>query len=120
MDSSSTSSTSSHSSSSSSDDDILYDMDEEATMFFQWGLVPWSAQDFFSSHEMEGGSGQSMDPTIGVQNVLATMHATPTLFKNLTNFIAIEFEELASFVVPNTINSYARSTCEDYLVTRRP
>jgi hypothetical protein len=68
----------------------------------------------------KGGSGQSMDPTIGVQNVLATMHATPTLFKNLTNFIAIEFEELASFVVPSTIISLASSTFEDYLMTRRP
>ncbi len=119
MDSSSSSSTSSHSSSSSSDD-ILYDMDEEATMLFQCELVAWSVQDFFNSHEMEGGSGQSMDPTIGVQNVLATMHATPTLFKNLTNFIAIEFEELASFVVPSTIISLASSTFEDYLMTRRP
>jgi hypothetical protein len=54
MDSSSSSSTSSHSSSSSSDD-ILYDMDEEATMLFQCELVAWSVQDFFNSHEMEGG-----------------------------------------------------------------
>ncbi len=57
MDSSSSSSTSSHSSFFSSDDDILYDMEEEATMLFQCGLATGSAQDFFNSHEMEGGSG---------------------------------------------------------------
>jgi hypothetical protein len=47
-------------------------MDEEATLFFQCGLVAWSVQDLFNSHEMDGSSGQSMDLTIGVQNVLAT------------------------------------------------
>jgi hypothetical protein len=47
-------------------------MDEEVTLFFQCGLVAWRVRDFFNSHEMDGRSGQSMDLTIGVQNVLAT------------------------------------------------
>jgi hypothetical protein len=47
-------------------------MDEETALFFHCGLVAWHVRDFFNSHEMERSSGQSMDPTIGVQNVLAT------------------------------------------------
>jgi hypothetical protein len=33
---------------------------------------------------------------VGVWNVLSTMRATPNLFKNLTNFTLVEFDELAS------------------------
>jgi hypothetical protein len=66
MDCFSSSNTFSHFNSSSSDDDILYDMDEEATMFFQCGLVTCNVQEFFNSHEMEEGNEQSMDLTISV------------------------------------------------------
>jgi hypothetical protein len=66
MDFSSSSSTFSHFNSSSSDDDILYDMDEEATMLFQCGLVACNAQEFFNSHEKEEGNGQSMDLAFSV------------------------------------------------------
>jgi hypothetical protein len=45
---------------------------------------------------MEEGVGPFVDPTNGVCDVLATLQSTPTLFKNLTNFTAIEFEDLAS------------------------
>jgi hypothetical protein len=40
---------------------------------------------------MEEGSGQSMNPTIGVWDVLATIKAIPNLFKNLTNFTITKF-----------------------------
>jgi hypothetical protein len=52
-------------------------MNKEAKMFFQCGLVACNVQDFFNSHEMEEGSGQLMNPTIGVWDVLATIKATP-------------------------------------------
>ncbi len=44
-----------------------------------------------------------MDLNIGVRDVLITMWATPSLFKSLTNFSFIEFEELAQLVVPTII-----------------
>lgn len=88
-------------------------------MFFQCGLVACNAQDLFNSHEMEEGSGQSMNPTIGVWDVLATIKAIPNLFKNLTNFTITKFQEFASLMV-FTIISYVRSTCEGYFVTTRP
>jgi hypothetical protein len=60
---------------------------------------------------MEEGGEHFVDPTTGVWDVLTTLQSTPTLFKNLINFVAIEFEDLASIVVP-TIISHARSTSE--------
>jgi hypothetical protein len=50
-----------------------------------------------------------------IQNVLAMMQATPSLFKYFTNFTLIEFEELTSQVMP-TISSLVRSTIKGTLV----
>jgi hypothetical protein len=66
--------------------------------------VACNAQEFFNLREMEEDNGQSMDLAISVYNVLVTLQATPTLFKNFINFIAIKFEELASLVVPIIIS----------------
>jgi hypothetical protein len=100
MASSSSSSSSSNSSSSSSDDEILYDMNQEATMFFHVRFIACTFGDLFIATKMEEGNGHSMDPTNGVRNVLATLQSTPTLFKHLTNFTTTKFEDLASIVVP--------------------
>lgn len=35
-----------------------------------------------------------MDMTFGARNMLATMQATMTLFKGLTNYILVEFDVL--------------------------
>jgi hypothetical protein len=49
--------------------------------------ITCNSNEFFISHEMEEGMGQSMDLTIGVQNVLARMWVTLELFKSFTNFV---------------------------------
>jgi hypothetical protein len=56
-------------------------------------------------NELEMGAKQSVDHTIGVQDVLTTMQTTLSLFKTLTNFILPEFEELIVLIVP-TIKSH--------------
>ncbi len=66
MASSSSSSFFSNSSSFSSDDVVLYDMDQEATMFFHARFIACISRDFFIAIEMEEGGGHFMDPTIGV------------------------------------------------------
>lgn len=53
---------------------------------------------------MEEGGGHFVDPTTSVRNVLATLRSTRALFENLINFIAIEFEGLASIVVLRIIS----------------
>jgi hypothetical protein len=42
---------------------------------------------------------------VGVQDVLVTMHATPSLFKILTNFILGEIEELTTVMISNIVDS---------------
>jgi hypothetical protein len=41
-----------------------------------------------------------MDLGVGAWDVLVTMWATPRLFKILTNFTLVEFDELALLVAP--------------------
>jgi len=55
--------------------------------------------------------GRSINPTLGVQDVLGMMWATLALFKSMINLTLEEFDELASHVIP-TIEAHARSTCE--------
>jgi hypothetical protein len=68
--------------------------------------IPCNSHEFFTYHEIEEGVGQSVDPTIGVQDVLSAMQATPNLFKTLTDFTLEEFDELASLVV-GTISNHS-------------
>ncbi len=51
--------------------------------------------------------------------MLTTLQSTLALFKNLINFIAIEFEDLASIAVPIVI-SHARSTSKTLIVFGKP
>jgi hypothetical protein len=44
------------------------------------------------------------------------MQAMPNLFKTLTNFTLVEFDELAFVVVP-TISTHSWSTCEVVMLT---
>jgi hypothetical protein len=90
------SSSPSNSSFFSSDDEVLYDMDQEATMFFHARFIVCIYGDLFIAIEMEDRGGHFVDPTNGVQDVLITLQSTPTLFKNLTNFTVVDFEDLHS------------------------
>ncbi len=78
---------------------------------FHCMVIACNSHNFFTSHEIEEGAGQSMDARVGVQDTLTTMQATPHLFKSLTNFTLAEFDEFATLVVP-TIFTHAQSTCE--------
>jgi hypothetical protein len=59
--------------------------------------------EFFTPMELKKGGGQSVDLNISIQNILMTMRAMWGLFKSLTNFNLIEFEELAQLVVPPSL-----------------
>jgi hypothetical protein len=60
--------------STSSNEKILGDMDQDDLMIFQMMLVTiCNFNEFFTSHEMEEGIGQSMDIVASVWDILATM-----------------------------------------------
>jgi hypothetical protein len=88
-------------------------------MLFHVGFIACTLRNLFTAIEMEEGDGHFVDPTDGVQDVLATLRSTLALFKNLTNFIATKFEDLASIVVL-TIIFHARSISETPIVHGRP
>jgi hypothetical protein len=68
----------------------------------------------FNANELEGGVGHLVDSSVGVQDVFATMQATPWLFKTLTNFTLAKFDELALLVAP-TIMLHAQSIGEHHI-----
>jgi hypothetical protein len=57
---------SSNSSSISNDDEVLYDMDQEATMFFHVKFIVYIYGDLVIAIKMEEGGGHFVDPTINV------------------------------------------------------
>jgi hypothetical protein len=62
------------SSSSNSDEDILEDPDQhDLVLFHMMATMASNTNDLFNSHKMEERRGQSVDPTVGVQDVLRTM-----------------------------------------------
>jgi hypothetical protein len=66
---------------------MLEDMDQKDIMIFQCMYVINNSNDFLNSREMKKGRGIFVDVTFGARNMLATMQATMTLFKSLTNCI---------------------------------
>jgi len=54
----------------------------------------------FDANELEEGASHLVDSSVGVWDVLATMQATPRLFKILTNFTLVKFDELVLLITP--------------------
>ncbi len=64
-------------------------------MFFQCAFNVFNSKNLLNDYEDEG-TKEFIEWVARVQNVLATTQATPSLFKNFTNFTLTKFEELAS------------------------
>jgi hypothetical protein len=60
--------------------------DEDNMAIFHCMAIACNSHNFFTSHEIEEGVGQSVDARVGVQDILTTMPTTQHLFKSLTNF----------------------------------
>jgi hypothetical protein len=69
-----------------SNEEILEYMDEKDMVIFDCMVVPYNSHELFTSREIEEGARQSINPMVGVRDVLSKMWATPNLFKTLTNF----------------------------------
>lgn len=95
---------SSSESSDSSDEEL-----EMLSMIIQAAAAVTSTSHFFGGNELDDQKQECVDKNIGVRDYLATVQATPYLFRTLTNFTASEFEEFCQLVCP-VIASSARST----------
>jgi len=48
-------------------------MDEDNMAIFHCMVIACDSHNFFTSHEIEEGAGQSVDARVGVQDTLTTM-----------------------------------------------
>jgi len=60
----------------------------------------------FNTNELKEGTYHSLDSSVGVWDVFATMQTTLGLFKILTNFILVEVDELV-LLIRHTIVHHA-------------
>jgi hypothetical protein len=100
-------------------DEDLRDMDEEVQMLFQCVVAATNVHHLFNANEWEEGGQQSVNPNIGVRDMLAWLKETPGMFKTMTNFTLPEFEELCTTVCP-FITGNARSTGKPQILREHP
>jgi hypothetical protein len=79
-------------------------MDQDAKMLFHVRFIARISQDLFTATKMEGKAFRG--PNYWCLRCASHTMIHLALFKNLTNFNATKFEELASIVVP-TISFHA-------------
>jgi hypothetical protein len=105
-------------SSSSNDDGMIKEMFADMNIHKQHAfvttIVDANSSNMFNANELEEGVIHSVDSCVVVWDVLVTMQATTRLFKTLTNFILVKFDELALLVAPTTM-CHAQSTGEHHI-----
>jgi hypothetical protein len=75
-------------------------MDRQRQYVFVIIIVVANSSFMFNADELEEGMGQPMDSSMGIQDVFITMSTTLKLFKTLTNFNLVKFDELVLVVIP--------------------
>jgi hypothetical protein len=65
---------------------------------FMFVIVNVNTLELFNPNVLELNVGQSINWNVGVQHVFKTIQTTPSLFKTLTNFNQLKFDELVSVV----------------------
>lgn len=93
---------------------MFVDMDRQRKYVFVVIIVVANSFFMFNVDELEKGMGPPMDSSMGIQDVFITMQTTLKLFKTLTNFNLVKFDELVLVVIP-TIACHAWSTSEHYI-----
>jgi hypothetical protein len=80
--------------------EMFVDMDRQRQYVFVVIIVVANSFFMFNADESEEGMCQPMDSSMGVQDVFITMQTTLKLFKILTNFNLVKFNELVLIVIP--------------------
>lgn len=93
---------------------MFEDVDRDKQCVFAVVVIATNSSDMFNANELKEGTCHLVDSSVGVWDVLATMRATPGLFKILTNFTLAEFDKLMLLMAP-TIMHHAQFTCEHHI-----
>jgi hypothetical protein len=106
----------SNSSSSSSDKKMFQKTYKQHQIMFAHAIVGANSFELFDANNLKSSVGQLVNQDVCVLDVFATMWATPCLFKTITNFNLLKFDELTTLVIP-AIVAHARFINEAYIVT---
>jgi hypothetical protein len=82
---------------------MFANVDRHKQCVFATTIVAANSSNMFNANELEKGAGHSMDSSVRVWDVFATMQATPRLFKTLTNFTLVKFDELTLLMAPTIV-----------------
>jgi hypothetical protein len=78
---------------------LFVNMDTQRQCAFACVVVVTNSFNMFNANELEEGVGQLVDLGMGIRDVLIIVRATPGLFKILTDFTLVEFNELTTLMV---------------------
>jgi hypothetical protein len=87
-------------SSSNSNEELFQRTQKVHQMVFATIVANTNTLDLFNSKELYLNAGQLVDHKVGVEGMFSTVRVTPSLFKTLTNFNLLEFEDLFVLAVP--------------------
>lgn len=90
---------------------MLGEWDQDIFIFFVLALVASNCFNFFNSNELESGGQPFVNQVGGVRDQLASVRATSTQFKHLTNFSFDKFEDFCLDVCL-IIASHDQTTCK--------
>jgi len=94
--------------SSNTDEEMFHRIHKQHEIVFIVTIASVDTFKLFNANEFKPSVEQLMDQNVSVYNVFTIMQATPSLFKTLTNFSLLEFDELAILVVL-TIQAHVKS-----------
>jgi hypothetical protein len=94
--------------SSNIDEEMFHRIHKQHQIVFMVTIASVDAFKLFNANEFKPSAEQLIDQNMIVYNVFTIMQATPSLFETLINFSLLEFDELATLVVP-TIQAHVKS-----------
>ncbi len=83
---------------------MFEDVDRHRQCAFIVVIIAANSYDMFNANELKKGTCHLVDSSVGVQDVFATLRATPGLFKILTNFTLAKFDKLALLMAPTIVH----------------
>jgi hypothetical protein len=103
--------------SSNIDEEMFHRIHKQHQIVFIVTIASVDTFKLFNANEFKPSAEQFIDQNVSVYNVFTIMQATPSLFKTLTSFSLLEFDELATLVVP-TIPAHVKSMGKACIVAR--
>jgi hypothetical protein len=94
--------------SSNIDEEMFHRIHKQHQIVFIVTIASVDTFKLFNANEFKQSAVQLIDKNVSVYNVFTIMQATPSLFETLTNFSLLEFDELATLVIP-TIQARIKS-----------